>query len=657
MLPRRIATAIVIAVVLGGIVWFARREPESGASALDAPAQSEAVRTDPGATPIESQHAGDTRSEAVEPAATEKVPAKFVTPLGTPRLGGDEDSGLLVRVLDPAGKPLPGALLSSVSGGKGPLNVGMPGPTDLGGCRLYRVRAGEWLDLRASDSRGRYAPAYAFGLDSERRKLDMQLEASTSHTLVVVDEQGTPVERFAWRLLDERQYVSHLSGKILLDENGRLRDLLFERMGTGSFTPTEQEQQTHPGGRVELRVGSLAFAVQVEAADFGQAQVGPMAAGDAPSEIRVVLQRLPGIRGRVVCEGKGVPGAWVKLLRPTPSGRTQYINGFPADCDAWPVAESTTDDAGRFALQLRQTGEYLVRAGAKGLCLAEIGPQRFEAHRGAEGLELVLPAAGAIEGRLLLAPGESEREWIIGASRGDGLARTVHTDAEGRFRFESLSPGDWLLRPTSEDLDPDSIQSVSDGGDLDGPTPTTCVVRAGESTHVEFDLRVGAVLNCNLELPGWEKSECWGELEALSGTFSRSARFESNPPGSVRAVVDQPGEYRLRISLRGEDHKSNIGLVEQVRLAAGENSWKSQDAAGELVLVNTLEVEQWATLRCELGETRRSSVNVNLAAGEARTVRGLPVGRWILLKREGGSVREDASVEVVTTAAARLELR
>ena len=654
---KRLALLLVACALLAAIGWFFARHHAPESKALEAPTQTKSVRTERGASPIETRPAADTRSIPIASPGTDEVQVRYDALAASPRSGLDDALGLHVRVLDPTGEPLPGAVLSSVWGGNASFNVEVPRPTDFTGSRMYHLRAGSLLDLRASDPEGRYGPAYAFDVGPEQRKLDLDLEPSTPRTLVVMEEGGTAIERFAWRLLDQRQYVSHRTGKIPLDENGRLMDTMFERLGTGSFSPAETEQQAHPGGRVELHIGSLEFAIQVEATDFEQAQVGPFAAADAPGEIRVVLQRLPGIRGRVVHAGKGVPGAWVKLLRPLRNGRTFYINGFPSSCEAWAAADARTDDDGWFALQLRRTGEYLIRAGATDLSVAELGPRRFEAHQGAEGLELVLPAAGAIDGRILLAEAEPLREWIIGASRGDGMARSVHTDPDGRFRFESLTPGEWLLRPTETDLDPDMIHSISDGGELDRPPPATCVVRAGESTQVVFDLRIRPVLIGKCDLPGWEKAQCSGSLDAIGGAFSRIARFEPNPPGSLRAEVDQPGEYQLVISWHDKDRGHSLALSDRVRLERGENAWTFEHPVGELVLANALEVEQVATLRCELGEARRASISAKLSAHEECKIAGVPVGKWVLLRRDEGAAREEASVEIIATEPARMELR
>jgi hypothetical protein len=655
---RRFLIAVVLLTALAALGWFAAHRTGASNPGLSLPTpQSTSTSAPAPAAVLDGTASAPNRVAEAQRAEPREPDRSAGAEMSAQSHDEQGNSGLLVRVLDPSGHPLPGALISYFLFGDGPFTVGMPHPTDANGCWHFRVGPGRKVDLRATYPTNRFAPAYAFNVGPEPQTLEMRLETTTAHTLLVVDDKGVPIERFAWRLLDQHQYVSRPTGKIELDVDGRLRDTQLRRPETGSFAPTEKDQQAHAGGRVELHIGSLAFAVQVDADDFEQAQAGPFPASDAPSEIRVVLQRLPGIRGRVVHEGKGVPGAWVKLHRAPRGERAIYVNGFPSRSQPWAVAESKTDEEGRFKLQLRQTDDYLIRAGAAGLCMQELGPRRFEVHQGADELEIVLPAAGTIEGRILLAKEETQTDWIIGASRGDGMARSVHTDAEGRFRFESLSPGEWILRPSEADLDPERIEVISDAGDSDPPIPATCVVHAGETTQVEFDLRVKVVLAAGYVLPGWEKAKCSCALEATGDTFSRRERLESIQPGSLRAVVDQPGNYRLRLTLLAADGRSNLGIAEDVRLESGENAWTFEYPFGELVLVNTLDVEQWATLRCDLEGTRRSTISVNLVAHESHQVTGLPVARWVQLKRVDGIEREGESIELVRGSSVRMELR
>jgi hypothetical protein len=357
----------------------------------------------------------------------------------------------------------------------------------------------------------------------------------------------------------------------------------------------------------------------------------------------------------VVHAGEGVPGAWVKLLPPPSGERAYYLNGFPSRSQPFAVSESRCDDEGNFKLRLLRSGDYSIQAGAQSRCVCEYGPRRFEAHQGAADLVLELPVEGEIEGRILFEDGETLRDWIIGASRGDGRACSVHTDADGRFHFRGLTPGEWLLRPQEQDLNPDVIHTISSGGDLELPPTTSCTVKSGEATRVEIDLRAKAFLSGGVDLAGWEEAECWGSLQPIAPTFSRIKKFDSIQTGVLHAQVDQPGEYALRFVLIAKDRSCNLGFVERLRLESGENRWTLEGGFGALVLVNALDAETKATLLCDLGGSRRASLSVKLGPHAELKVAALPAGTWNLAQKPGDTGREPASVQVEAGASARLE--
>jgi hypothetical protein len=650
---RRFLIALVILAALG---WFALGRLRPAPAAIDAPVHSDAPSGSTAAEVLDRVEPAATRASAEPEAApaargSDASQARAESAPVTAAL-----SGLIVRVLDPSSKPLPGAEVGFVTSGPFMRNVGGPLATDAGGC--VRVRSGPEgvLDLRASDPEGRYGPAYAFERREAEGQVDMRLEATTPHTLQIVDEQGAAVETFAWRILDERQYRSHATGKTYSDEQGLLCDTRIQEGLIGAFAPTDEERSEHPEGRVELRTGSLAFAVQVDAENFAPAQAGPFSAAAAPAEIRVVLRRLPGIRGRVVFGGQGVPGAWVRLLGASESARTLLINGFPSRFGAFPVREVECTDDGSFLLPLRTSGEFTIQAGAENLCVAEFGPRRYAMLKGAEDLELVLPAPGAIEGRLLLTAGVKADEEIIGASRGDGRACSVHADAEGRFRFEGLTPGSWLLRPSNEDLDPNASDSLMElPGAPETSLPFTCEVRAGQTTRVDVDLRHPAVLLGEIRLAGWEGASSSGSLDPLGATYSQHTGLRADAAGSLRATVEQPGDYLLWVRIEVGERKRSLELQEVVHLVAGENTWKLDGPVGELALVNTLDEQTFVAVRCELPGGRTLSTGTNLRAhGEARLA-GLPVGTWTSVHRQAAAGVEEVSAVVSAGTPARLE--
>jgi len=532
-------------------------------------------------------------------------------------------------------------------------STGGPVLTDFEGCVRLSGGPDVSFDIRACDPKGGYGPAYAFGERVSEGTIELQLEATTLHTLLVIDQEGVAVERFAWRLLDEYQYRARDTDQ-RLDDNGLLRDTRISGPG-GYFAPAEAERKQHASGRVELRAGRHAFVVQVDAADFAPAQAGPFAAGSAPAEIRLVLKRAPGLRGRVLFDGQGIAGASVKLQSMPAQERAPLINGFPSRVMPWAISNKKIVADGNFLLPLRSAGESVIQAGADGKGSVEFGPRRYSVLTGAEGIVLVLPGAGAIEGRLLLADGDLERYRVIAGSCGDGDAYSVHTDGEGRFLFEGLRPGSWVLHPSDTDLVRGQVHSVTIRNTAAQTEPRAlCEVFAGRTTRLEIDLRNKAVVIAELRLAGWEGAPRRLSLEPLGTTFSRGASSE-NPVEPQRVRVDQPGDYLLHLLLQTSEPERSLVVEEPLRLEAGENAWKFESAVGELVLVNTLDTEVRAWLSCELGERRIAYAGAKLAPHEERRLGGLPVGLWKPIRWEDGRQVGQGGIEITAGASVRME--
>ena len=602
-----------------------------------------------------------TKHEAAEQTGLELVPGREVTgivltlrPAQSP-----EESGLLLRVLQPSGEPLNGAMVQAEipEGERTSISIGA---TDERGERRLAAGAGASADIVVSDEMfGRYPSAFALGVPVSQRTLEIRLEAGTAQTLLVVDEREAPVESFVMRVLCEPQYHPPRGGAMLRDTNGLLRDLLIGHGVTGSLQPRPGQLRSHAGGRAEFRVGNSAFVVQVDAPGFAPGEAGPFSALGAPAEIRIVLKRLPGVRGHVVSQGKPVAGAWVKLYPALEEQRLVIVDGgFPSRVQ--PVAHSETTSAadGSFELALHEPGRFLVQAGAENLGEADTSVLALEPRTGADGIELELGALGAIEGRLLLPPDESARDRVVGASRGSGRACSVRTDAEGKFRLEKLSPGAWLLRPLAEDIDPaGGGYEVRHATGAPSEIPANCTVRAGETTRVEIDLRHKAEFVAQVETAALQGGTWTASLDPEGATFSRRATISQVALDALRMTVDQAGDYALRIAVWKPELHGSLRISERLHLEAGPNTWKLGAPAGQLVLANTLADKIDPLLRCEQPGGRTLELNLELGAREEATLQGLPAGRWVRVHYDAGRLVEDGAVEVQENTPARLEWR
>jgi uncharacterized GH25 family protein len=567
-----------------------------------------------------------------------------------------DDSGLLVRVLQPSGEPLNGALVQAElhEGERTSISIGA---TDEQGQRHLDAGPAASADIVVSDEiYERYASAFALDVPVSRRTLEIRLEQGTPHALLVVDDHDAPVESYAVRILYEPEYHPARGGSMLRDTNGLLRDMLIGHGLAGPYVPHPQERKPHARGRAEIHAGSSAFVVQVDAAGFAPGEAGPFPALGAPDEIRIVLKRLPGIRGAVVSGGKPVAGAWVKLFQASEEQHVVLVNGFPSRLQPVVQAQTKSADDGRFELPLRDAGRFVIQAGAEGLGEADSETLALEPRTGADGIVLELAALGAIEGRLLLPADETARDRVVGASRGGGRSCSVRTDAEGKFRFEKLSPGAWLLRPLAEDVDPagegfEIRYAVGGASEL----PSTCAVRPGETTRIEIDLRHKAEFVARIELAGLEGGKWTAALDPEGASFSRRTSLSQVAEDALRMSVDQPGDYALRISVWKPEMHGSLRIEERLHLDAGPNVWSLAGPAGQLVIANTLGDKVYPQLRCEGPGGRTLEIDLELAAREEALLETLPAGRWVRVHYDAGRFIEDGAVEVSPVTPARME--
>ncbi|MCU0866355.1 MAG: carboxypeptidase-like regulatory domain-containing protein [Planctomycetes bacterium] len=176
------------------------------------------------------------------------------------------------------------------------------------------------------------------------------------------------------------------------------------------------------------------------------------------------------LRGRVLYEGRTIAGAWVVAARP---GATQFggrVGGgeaidWDSDIDLQYVAGQRSGDDGSFRFRYRDPGPVELRVRhANGAATSQ--PTVLVLPAPELGMECtLLVGAGAIRGRFVVEDRSGERRGPLQAvlyplhkASGDPGYATDHTDPlswsctkvalaeDGRFAFDCLPPGDWLVR-------------------------------------------------------------------------------------------------------------------------------------------------------------------------------------------------------------------
>jgi len=152
---------------------------------------------------------------------------------------------------------------------------------------------------------------------------------------------------------------------------------------------------------------------------------------------------IPGpIAGVVVSSFTGLPVASFVLRL--------HAGGAPGR-DDWPGAETrrVQSPSGAFDLGQREPGTYALSVAAPGHVPLEVTGVVVP---GAEHLQLRLSAGAVMSGRLTDAFGSGAADVPVElrplpgpAGQPSGFVRRAQTDAEGRYAFTNVEPGDWLV--------------------------------------------------------------------------------------------------------------------------------------------------------------------------------------------------------------------
>jgi RNA polymerase sigma-70 factor (ECF subfamily) len=322
-----------------------------------------------------------------------------------------------------------------------------------------------------------------------------------------------------------------------------------------------------------LDVPTTDFYVSVSAEGYDSARFGPFDDTTVPLELRVELVSLPAVEGIVRAKGGPVAGASVELYRPSGTTHKVVSNGFRMRMHQVPVAEGVTDKEGRFAVTLRESGSFFVRASAPGAGTDELEDVSIDHTEGAEGIELELSAGGSIEGRLLVPVGESAAGWIVGVSRGDPYPQTVALQPDGRYRFDGLLPGEWLVERVTNHVQTTTISSSRTPVIWSG----NCVVKKGETTTFDLDYRDDdrVVLKGRIQVPERSEFRWEAKLSESDGWSFDGDRVDGAivaEDGTFEMVAPKTGEYLLTLT-GGEIENGGILLARRLDLQSDTHEW------------------------------------------------------------------------------------
>lgn len=326
------------------------------------------------------------------------------------------------------------------------------------------------------------------------------------------------------------------------------------------------------------------FLLNVQAEGRAAAELGPFLLEDVPAELTCTLEAAQQVTGRVLAGGKPAAGARVSLHAVVPEGQTRKHNGFVTLQDPDTGVEAVTGADGRFRMTPRRSGRFFLRAEKEGLAAGELGPLELGPEAGASGLELRLTRGGAIEGRVITADGSSPAGTVVGISRADGHPRTRRVGPDGRYRFDGLMPGRWIVRRAEKEISPLVTNTEVRPGNP-RPLPWSCTVSEGQTTHHDLDLSgrdAAASVSGRLAFDG-QPARGWRVRLVPAGTVlvrGDAPKARTGDQGRFHITAPGPGVFLLLANRAGPDGMRS--LVKRLELVRGANPWSLDVPTGRL---------------------------------------------------------------------------
>lgn len=358
-------------------------------------------------------------------------------------------------VLDPAGEPV--GLAEVMLSYETEQESGTTGTTtDEAGKFRFLLLLETQSDLVANDKDHRWAEAMLLGVAPGARDLVLQL----------VDPAAQPKSRLR---------VSGPGGEAV----SKLE--LHSRAGRpNSYSDTTVPTSELEPGVHEFSVPMASFGLEVIAEGYIASALIKIDPAAMPDEIPVQLQAAPVIVGSVLAKGAPLAGALVAAQRAVDSRLT--LNGFPCRMSHSADAESTSGADGAFRLLLESRQPVYLRCTAPGYAPTIVGPIRVDMTGASPpSVTIELGPGGSLEGRVLAADGTSVVGAIVGITNGDGHPRTLRSGHDGKFRFDSLAEGAWLVLEREQEFRTDYTMLSS----REGPQAIewSCEVVAGRTTY------------------------------------------------------------------------------------------------------------------------------------------------------------------------------
>ncbi len=482
----------------------------------------------PGKKTVETEASGyvDFRSDAVELTVGERRDGVHLTLSRGLSLSG--------QVFWPDGKPAVDAQVIAESrtnqqpmgpwGGNNRRDAGRTKTDGEGRFVITGLEDGKLTVKASKRSPGRGSSRATFrvqqsAIDAGTNHLILRLEAPLLLSGQVVDDQGQPIPKFT------------LIGRSANDGG-----------------PTERERFDDEEGRFTFeRLGPGTWFVRAEAKGFEQEEpIEIDLPGEASEALTLTLQRRATIAGTVLdSANQPVQGAQVEALQ-----GSENQMGWPPNVG--PRAE--TDEEGRYTIEDVAPGLWKVTASKEGWADSEGSPVDLVSGTPIEDVVLTLRRGGTIQGRVFGEDGRpvSGQRVMWGSNAwGWGAEGETRTDSSGRFTFERITPGEWMVTATAslEELG-ERMRDVEDPSDfssmMSDMLTESVTVFEGEVTEVQLGGDPVQPVTVRGRVLQGDQPVAGAQVYAVSEGQAIMQGMKSNlsdAEGRYALTVDRPGAY------------------------------------------------------------------------------------------------------------------
>lgn len=236
----------------------------------------------------------------------------------------------------------------------------------------------------------------------------------------ILDSTGQPIAGASVELGDDRRVKTGVDGSFI-----------FDNLKAGTYRVGAQAEGFLAGGPPGLKTVEVTLSTDTN--------------GSSVRDLRLILQRVGSISGRVVAAGRAVSDASVSIYYKSAQGLNDTIDPYVVD------AAATTDASGKFEISNLAPGRLQLLIEAPDYALAESRHLLVEPAEAVGPIVIDLAPSATIVGEVLNTDGEPVKARIVlrandpsaGRSRRNRRSRA---NESGRFSFRNIPAGRYTIK-------------------------------------------------------------------------------------------------------------------------------------------------------------------------------------------------------------------